>query len=45
VTQSNVQTIIARQASLEAKYKYYQPIIDKEFANPAAQIKPLDQAK
>jgi ABC-type sugar transport system substrate-binding protein len=45
VTQSNVQTIIARQQNLATKGKYYQPIIDKEFANPAAQIKPYDQAK
>jgi len=45
VTQSNVQDIIARQQSLEAKGRFYQPIIDKEFANAAAQIKPMDQAK
>jgi ribose transport system substrate-binding protein len=45
VTQSNVQDVTARQASLEAKGKFYQPIIDKQFANPAAQIKPIDQAK
>jgi ribose transport system substrate-binding protein len=45
VTQSNVQEIITRQESLEARASYYQPIIEKEFANPTAQIKPLDQAK
>lgn len=45
VTQNNVQEIITRQVSLDSKGKYYQPIIDKEFANPTAQIKPLDQAK
>ncbi len=45
VTQDNVQAIITRQESLDAKGKYYQPIIDKEFADPNAQIKPLDQAK
>ncbi len=45
VTQANVQAIIARQATLETKGAYYQPTIDKEFANPAAQIKPYDQAK
>jgi ABC-type sugar transport system substrate-binding protein len=43
VTQSNVQSIIARQSSLEAKEKFYQPIIDREFANPNAQIKPMNQ--
>lgn len=45
VTQANVQDIIARQKSLESKGKFYQPIIDKQFANPTAQIKPLEQAK
>jgi len=45
VTQSNVQDIITRQQSLEAKGRFYQPIIDKEFANAAAQIKPMDQAR
>lgn len=45
VTQANVQAIIARQATLATKGTYYQPIIDKEFANPVAQIKPYDQAK
>lgn len=45
VVQSNVQSIIDRQATLETKGAYYQPIIDKEFANPTAQIKPYDQAK
>jgi ABC-type sugar transport system substrate-binding protein len=45
VTQSNVQEIITRQESLEARASYYQPIIDKEFANPTAMIKPIDQAK
>lgn len=45
VTQANVQAIIARQATLETKGAYYRPIIDKEFANPSAQIKPYDQAK
>jgi ribose transport system substrate-binding protein len=45
VTQSNVKDIVARQASLETKGQYYQPQIDKLFANPGAQIKPLDQAK
>jgi ribose transport system substrate-binding protein len=45
VTQSNVKDIIARQVSLDAKGKFYQPIADKQFASPAAQIKPLEQAK
>ena len=45
VTQSNVQQIIARQVSLTAKGAFYQKIFDAQFANPAAQIKPLDQAK
>jgi len=44
VVQSNVQTIIDRQKSLDTKGAYYQPIIAKEFADPAAQIKPYDQA-
>lgn len=45
VTQGNVQQIIKRQTNLDSKGHFYQPIIDQEFANPAAQIKPLDQAK
>ena len=45
VTQANVQAIVARQATLATKGAYYQPIIDREFADPAAQIKPYDQAK
>jgi ABC-type sugar transport system substrate-binding protein len=45
VTQTNVQDIITRQTSFDAKAQFYQPIIDKEFANPAAQIAPLSQAK
>jgi ribose transport system substrate-binding protein len=45
VTPSNVQEIIARQVSLETKGQYYQPIIAREFADQAAYIKPLDQAK
>jgi len=45
VTPSNVQDIIARQVSLETKGKYYQPIIDREFGDPAAYIKSMDQAK
>jgi len=45
VNQANVQTIISRQVSLMTKGAYYQPIIDKEFADPAAQIKPYNQAK
>ncbi|HTK10661.1 MAG TPA: substrate-binding domain-containing protein [Ktedonobacteraceae bacterium] len=45
VNQANVASIIARQATLATKGAYYQPIIDKEFANPTAQIKPYDQAK
>jgi ribose transport system substrate-binding protein len=45
VMQSNVQSIIDRQASLDTKGKYYQPIIDKEFINPSAQIKAYDLAK
>lgn len=44
ITQSNVQDIIARQVSLDAKGRFYQPIIDQEFANSAALIKPIDQA-
>ncbi len=45
VTQSNVAAIIARQATLDTKGTYYQPIIDKEFADPTAQIKPYGEAK
>lgn len=45
VTPSNVQTIINRQVSLAAKGAYYQPIINQEFANPTASIKPYNQAK
>jgi ribose transport system substrate-binding protein len=45
VNQSNVATILARQATLETKGTYYQPIIDKEFADPTAQIKSYDLAK
>ena len=45
VTQANVAAIIARQATLATKGAYYQPIIDKEFANPTAQIKAYSQAK
>lgn len=45
VTQSNVQDIIARQVSLDTRGKYYQPIIDKEFADPSVYIKPIDQAR
>ncbi len=44
VNQSNAASIIARQATLATKGAYYQPIIDKEFANPTAQIKPYNQA-
>lgn len=44
VTLANVQSIIARQATLATKGKYYQPIIDKEFANPSAQIQPYSAA-
>jgi hypothetical protein len=29
----------------ETRGKFYQPIIDRQFANPTARIKPLDQAK
>lgn len=45
VTPSNVQTIIDRQATLDTKGKFYQPIFDQQFANPSAYIKPYDQAK
>src|SRR5579859_119426 len=45
VTQSNIQDIIARQVSLDAKGKFYQSTIDKEFADPTSQIKPIDQAR
>jgi ABC-type sugar transport system substrate-binding protein len=44
VTQANVATIIARQVSLSTKGAYYQPTIDKEFANPSAQIQPYSSA-
>jgi ABC-type sugar transport system substrate-binding protein len=44
IVQNNVQDIISRQVSLDAKGRFYQRIIDKEFADPAAQIKPLNQA-
>lgn len=45
VTQANVAAIIARQSTLDTKGAYYQSIIDKEFADPTAQIQPYDQAK
>jgi ABC-type sugar transport system substrate-binding protein len=45
VTQNNVQQIITRQQSLANKGQFYQLIIDEEFADPSAYIKPLDQAK
>lgn len=45
VDQSNIQQIIDRQVSLDAKGTYYKPIIAQEFANPSAYIKPIDQAK
>lgn len=45
VTQNNVQQIITRQQSLANKGQFYQLIIDEEFADPSAFIKPLDQAK
>lgn len=45
VTPSNVQTIIDRQATLATKGAYYKPIIDQEFSDPSAYIKPYDQAK
>ncbi|HEY1389323.1 MAG TPA: sugar ABC transporter substrate-binding protein [Ktedonobacterales bacterium] len=45
VDQTNVDQIIARQASLDAKGAYYKPIIDQQFSNPSAYIKPMDQAK
>jgi ABC-type sugar transport system substrate-binding protein len=45
VTQSNVQEIITRQESLAARASYYQPMIEKEFANSTALIKPIGQAK
>lgn len=45
VTQSNVQQIIKRQTSLDTKGQFYQAIINQEFADPTAQIKPLDQAR
>jgi ribose transport system substrate-binding protein len=45
VTQNNVQQIITRQQSLANKGRFYQLIIDEEFADPAAYIKPLDQAR
>ena len=45
VTQSNVQQIIHRQTSLAAKGEFYKSVIDEQFANEAAQIKPMDQAR
>ncbi len=45
VTQANVQAIIARQATLATKGTYYMPIINKEFANPTAQIQPYSAAR
>jgi ABC-type sugar transport system substrate-binding protein len=44
VTQANVQEIIKRQQNLTTKGQFYMPIINKQFANPTAQIKPLSQA-
>ncbi len=44
VTQGNVHQIIKRQESLAAKGRFYQSIIDQEFADPLAQMKPLSQA-
>jgi len=45
VTQNNVQQIITRQQSLANKGQFYQLIINEEFADSSAFIKPLDQAK
>ncbi len=45
VNQSNVQQIITRQKTLASKGAFYLPIITKEFADPAAQIKPLSEAR
>lgn len=45
VTQANVQTIIDRQATLASKGAYFMPLINKEFANPAAQIQPYSSAR
>lgn len=44
VTQANVQSIIDRQATLATKGAYYTPIINKEFADPTAQIQPYSAA-
>lgn len=44
VTQTNVQTIIDRQATLETKGTYYTPLINQEFANPSAHIQPYSAA-
>jgi ribose transport system substrate-binding protein len=45
VTQNNVQQIITRQQSLANKGQFYQMIIDEEFADPSAFIKPLNLAR
>jgi ribose transport system substrate-binding protein len=39
ITQDNAQAVIARQMTFEAKGKYFQPAIDKVFANPSAYLK------
>jgi ribose transport system substrate-binding protein len=45
ITQANIQDIVTRQQSLQTREAYFKPIIDQEFANPSAYIKPYDQAK
>jgi len=44
VTAANVDDIIAREKSNAARKAFYQATLDKELADPAAYIKPLDQA-
>ena len=45
ISKDNIQQIVTRQQSLETRGAYFKPIIDQEFANPSAYIKPYDQAK
>jgi ABC-type sugar transport system substrate-binding protein len=44
VTADNVDQIVEREKSNDARKAFYKDIIDKELANPDQYIKPLDQA-
>jgi ribose transport system substrate-binding protein len=44
VDSSNVDQIIARQKDNNTRYDYYKATAEKQLANPAQYVKPLDQA-